>query len=81
MLDDDDELFELTREFNLLLYRHGDSEGGFIEFGKTHYREIADLRTKIEKVHLHDMLTLHEVPRFLKSKKPTDSYGPINVQG
>lgn len=75
-----DELFELTREFNLLLYRHGDSEGGLIEFGKIHYREIADLRTKIEKVHLRDMLTLHEVPRFLKSKKPTDSYGPVKVQ-
>lgn len=76
-----DELFELTREFNVLFYSHGEAEGGLIEFGKEHYRQIAELRTKIEEVHLRDMLVLHEVPRFLKSKKPTDSYGAIKVPG
>lgn len=75
-----DDLFELTREFNILIYRHSNTEVGFIQFGKKHYQEIAELRTKIEKVHLQDMLTLHEVPRFLKSKKPADSYSAINVQ-
>lgn len=76
-----DELFDLTREFNVLFYSHSDGDGGLIEFGKTHYQRIAELRTKIEKVHLRDMLTLHDVPRFLKNKKPMDSYGPINVPG
>lgn len=75
-----DELFDLTREFNVLFYSHSNTEGDLIQFGKKHYKEIAELRTKIERVHLHDMLTLHEVPRFLKSKRPTDSYSSINAQ-
>lgn len=75
-----DDLFEFTREFNILFYSHSNNEDDLIQFGKKHYKEIAELRTKIEKVHLQDMLTLHEVPRFLKSKKPADSYSPINVQ-
>jgi hypothetical protein len=74
-----DELFELTREFNVLFYSHGDTNAGLIEFGKEHYKQVAELRTRMEKVHLRDMLVLHEVPLFLKSKKPTDSYGAIKV--
>jgi 5-hydroxyisourate hydrolase-like protein (transthyretin family) len=72
-----DELFELTRELNVLIYKQGDEEHGLIEFGKVNYKQIAELRTRMEIMHLRDMLVLHEVPRFLKSKKPTDVYVSI----
>lgn len=75
-----DELFDLTREFNLIVFNHTNTQSDLILFGKNHYRKIAELRTKIEQVHLRDMLTLHEVPHFLKSKKPTDSYSELNAQ-
>ena len=44
-----DELFELIRTFNLLLYSHGDAEGGLIEFGKENYKQVAELRTKLRR--------------------------------
>lgn len=75
-----DELFDLTRGFNVIFYSHSKEQNTLIEFAKEHYKEIAELRTKIEKVHLCDMLSLHEVPRFLKNKKPADSYSEIKVQ-
>lgn len=74
-----DELFALTRQFNLLVYSHGSAPSGLIEFGKQKYKEVADLRTRIERVHTKDMLYLHEVPRFLKSKKSADSYEAIKA--
>ena len=75
-----DEMFGYIRDFNLILYRHGSSETGFTAFGKQHYKEVAELRTKIEEVHLRDMLSLHQIPLFLKNKRPADSYGPVKVQ-
>lgn len=74
-----DELFGLTRQFNLLVYSHGSSPDGLIEFGKQKYEEVAELRTRIEQVHTRDMLRLHEVRRFLRSKKSADSYEAIKV--
>jgi hypothetical protein len=74
-----DELFGRTRELNVLVFSHGVGEGGLVEFGKQNYATIAELRTKIERVHARDMLELHKIPRFLKRKKPRDSYTPIAV--
>ena len=72
-----DELFEATRELNLMVYSRAPDGSGLTEFGKAHYREIAELRTKIEKLHIRDMTTLHEVPAFLRKKRPSDSYAPV----
>lgn len=76
-----DELFERTRELNVLIYSRTRDGSCLVEFGKTNYREIAELRTKIEKLHARDMLTLHEVPKFLRSKQPTDSYAQLPTGG
>jgi hypothetical protein len=54
---------------------------GLIEFGKTNYKAIAELRTQIEKIHARDMLVLYNVPSFLKSKRPVDSYSLIERRG
>jgi len=76
-----DDLFAETRKLNVLIYSDGGSESGLIEFGKRHYTTIADLRTQLEKLHARDMLKLHNVPQFLKSKRPSDSYAPIERRG
>lgn len=72
-----DDLFEKTRDLNVLFYEHHPGDDDSVEFGKEHYKQIAELRTQIERLHARDMLRLHEVPRFLKSKKPKDTYGRI----
>lgn len=71
------ELFELTLDLNRLLFRQKPGLENAVEFGKENYRTIAELRTKIERTHASDMLRLHDVHRFLKSKKPLDSYAPV----
>lgn len=73
----DDGLFELIRDFNRLIFSMKPGNGNAVEFGKQNYKTIAELRTKIEHTHASDMLRLHDVPRFLKSKKPVDSYAPV----
>jgi hypothetical protein len=76
-----DDLFELTRQLNLLVYTGTPGESGFIEFGKKNYTAIAELRTKLERLHARDMLLLHDVPAFLKSKKPADGYVTLPSRG
>jgi hypothetical protein len=71
------DLFEITRELNVLIYTRAPAQTGLIEFGKENYIKIAELRTKLENLHARDMLTLHRVPSFLKSKKSFDSYSPL----
>lgn len=75
-----DELFTLTRSLNILVYNNTSGNVGLIEFGKQHYIAIGKLRTKIERTYAEDMLVLHEVPRFLKRKNPSDAYTPIPPQ-
>lgn len=76
-----DDLFAKTRELNILIYSDGGSGSGLVEFGKRNYTTIAELRTQIELLHARDMLTLHNVPQFLKNKRPSDSYAPIERRG
>ena len=76
-----DELFELTRQLNLLVYGKAGEDVGLIEFGKLNYETIAVLRVKMEKIHTKDMLTLHDAPAFLKSKKHPDTFGALPPQG
>ena len=77
-----DDLFDETRKLNVLIYTRSEGTGvsSLIEFGKQHYQELAELRTRIEKLHARDMLTLHEVPTFLKSKKPKDSFAVLKTE-
>jgi hypothetical protein len=72
-----DDLFDLTRELNVLVYSKAPDSGGLIEFGKAHYRQIAELRTRLEKMLIRDMRTLHDVPEFLRKKRPSDSYQSV----
>jgi len=76
-----DDLFELTRQLNLLVYSRATEKVSLIEFGKKNYTAVAELRTKFEKMHARDMLTLHDVPAFLAAKKPTNSYSPLPPRG
>ena len=72
-----DELFNITRELNLLVFEKVPANVSLIEFGKCNYKVIAELRTRMEKVRIKDMLTLHDVPAFLKAKKSLDSYSEL----
>jgi hypothetical protein len=71
-----DDLFQLTRELNILIFSQT-NDVGLIEFGKKHYKQIAELRTKMEILHARDMLSLHRIPEFLRKKKPSDTYTPL----
>ncbi|KAA3653506.1 MAG: hypothetical protein DWQ11_07905 [Proteobacteria bacterium] len=72
-----EDLSDKIREFNRLVFSDGGSDSGLVEFGKIRYKEIAELRTALERYHARDMLTLHDVPKFLERKKFSDSYIPI----
>lgn len=76
-----DDLFELTRQLNLLVYTGTPGESGLIEFGKKNYIAVAELRKKLELLHARDMLTLHDVPSFLKAKKPANGYSQLSPRG
>lgn len=77
-----DDLFDKLRDLNLLLFAHNpEKQSSLVSFGKEHYRRIAELRTQIERIRARDMLSLHHIARFLKSKKPRDFYEPIELQG
>ena len=77
-----DELFDEIRQLNALIYSSSEGAGAenLIAFGKKHYRDVAELRTRVERLHARDMLVLDKVPAFLKSKQPTDSYAEIQTE-
>lgn len=49
-------------------------ERDLVEFGKSNYSPIAELREDIERLHARDMLALHKVEVFLKRKKETSKW-------
>jgi hypothetical protein len=67
-----DETFTKIRDLNYLLFSLKTEQGGMIEFGKDNYQVIAELRSELEKLLAVDMLSLHDVKRFLKCKKKKD---------
>lgn len=75
-----DDLFEATRELNMLVYADTSEAEGLIEFGKRRYEEIGKLRTKLEKLHARDMIELHDIKRFLRSKKSQDAYAVLPLR-
>jgi len=63
------DLFEKTRDLNILIFRGGEGTSNTVEFGKKHYEEIANLRSEIEQINARDLLSLHNVKGFLKEKR------------
>ena len=76
-----DDLFQKTRDLNLLIYGRDTAKESLIEFAKSNYIAIGELRTHIEKHHGRDMLTLHEVRQFIRTKRHADSYTPLPMRG
>jgi hypothetical protein len=66
-----DEVYAKLRELNLLIF-HSGKPSSLIAFGKDNYKRIATLRNDLEVLLAKDMLALHDVPRFLKSKNKPD---------
>lgn len=75
-----EDVFDVLREFNVLVAEGATKELGLIEFGKQKYKVIAELRTKLEQICAQDMIKLHDVPNFLKSKKFRNSYSAVSVR-
>ena len=73
-----DNLFEEILCLNKMLFRIGESD--LTEHGKNHYREIAEQRTRIERIFYNDMISLHDIPSFLKNKKTKDGYVDLSKQ-
>lgn len=73
--------FEETRQLNLLVFRNTSSVSGtgLIAFGKTHYREIARLRERLEVNFAADLLRLHKVSSFLRSKRPRNNFEDLQI--
>ena len=75
-----EDVFDVLRQFNVLVVEGATKEIGLIEFGKQKYKVIAELRTKLERTCVRDMIKLHDVPSFLKNKKYLDSYSDVSVR-
>jgi hypothetical protein len=69
-----DGLFSKLRELNILTF-HYDKPSSVIEFGKKNYKALALLRDELETMLARDMLDLHDVARFLKSKQDRPHLG------
>jgi hypothetical protein len=61
-------ILDLNKEFYRcsLLYRELD--GDLIEVGRREYQEVARLRDILENASNHELLGLHDVPKFLKNR-------------
>jgi hypothetical protein len=66
-----EEAFSKAGEFAVLIYSL-DDPANIIEFGKAHYQTIATIRADLERILARDMLNLHDVASFLKSKNKPD---------
>lgn len=75
------EVIDETVTLNRLLFKCPGSQRDVLAFAKEHYKTIADTRTRLERLYSRDFLALHEVKRFLKSKKPNTSYGQLPDRG
>lgn len=68
-----DDLHDAIRAMNIIAYPAGDNQQVLLTIAKDKYKEIAELRARIEYIHSRDMLTLFKIPEFLKSKKPSQN--------
>jgi hypothetical protein len=73
------EVFAKTRELSILLFSL--KAGNELEFGKTNHEKISTLRAELERLMARDMLNLHDVEGFLKSKdQPDPGFSPIRLE-
>jgi hypothetical protein len=63
-----EDAFTKSQELNYLMFGLK-PEGSVIEFGKSNYRKLAELRSDLERILAADLLTLHDVKRFLREKE------------
>jgi hypothetical protein len=76
------EVFSKTRELNLMFLQASYDKRELVEFGKSNYAPIAELREEVERLHAKDMLNLHNVEDFLKQKKKHQSgFAPFDPRG
>ena len=74
-----DEAFGKLQELNVLLF-YFEKPTSVVDFGKSKYQAIAALRAELERILAKDMLTLHDVRRFLKSKdKPDQGFREVDL--
>jgi hypothetical protein len=67
-----DDAFRKSQELNRLMFTLK-PDSGIIEFGKTNYVRIAELRHDLERILATDLLALHDIKRFLHEKKNVES--------
>ena len=72
-----DDLHSVLRELNVIAYPAGNDQDALLAIAKDKYKDIAELRTKIERLHARDMLCLHQVSKFLKSKRYGNGYDEL----
>ena len=63
------DIFARLRDLNKMVFQASTNDRGMVEFGQANYQSIALLREEIEMLHARDMLGLHNVKTFLKSKQ------------
>lgn len=72
-----DDLHSALRDLNIIAYPAGGNQDALLAIAKDRYKDIAELRTTIERLHARDMLCLHQVSQFLKSKRHGDRYDEL----
>jgi hypothetical protein len=75
-----DRAFNSVRELNLLQFSTPSDEIERIRFGKERYQKIAMIRERLEKDLAADMLQLHKVKKFLRSKRRNQGFGFVDLQ-
>jgi hypothetical protein len=73
-----DDIFARVRDLNKMVFQASTNERSMIEFGQANYKAIAELREEIEILHARDMLELHRVKKFLKSKRRRLSFDSMD---
>lgn len=69
-----DDVIQETIKLNRLVFDFPVDQTAGIAFAKANYKSIAETRSRLERLHARDFLALHQVPKFLKGKKPKDIY-------
>lgn len=72
-----DDLHSALRDINIIAYPAGNNQDALLAIAKDRYKDIAELRTTIERLHARDMLGLHRVGQFLRSKRHGDRYDEL----
>jgi hypothetical protein len=74
------EVFEKLTEMNYLIF-HIEKPDSVIEFARSNYKTLATFRVTFERLLATDMLNLHNVKRFLRSKnKPDPGFNTVRLK-